>query len=278
MELIILKGAIYTRYDYPFRKSKGTLEDCWKQVNLDLIKHLDFFNLANSFNNKHILNHFLCSTINGSSFSSGKINWFEVCKILKHNLSMPPSVYLDAYECASWGYALRYFCQRNMLASAVLISIIDIDFFDFEFWKSSPHWGKSGFGLITLYFENFDKDIGNKIIVGCSSVNNPITEFAFTVRDIMKKNETFISALPFFPDNSKNILDRVIAKNSRLPDLHDKWGHSFGSDPWISIIEHYKENSIKKNTNKFLACSLALNGYFAIAKIEVSADAVFKYA
>lgn len=277
MGVITLKGAVYTRYDYPFRKSNGTLIDCWKQINLDLIRHLDIFNLTNSFDNRHNLYHFLCSTINGTSFSSGKISWFEVYEILKHNLPMYPNIYLDAYECASWGYALRYFFQRNTSDSAVLISIIDIDFFDFEFWKSSSHWGKSGFGLMTLYFENLNKHIGNEIIVGCSSSSNPITEFAFSVRDIMRKNETCVAALPFFPENPRNILDRVLTEGIRLPDLHNKWGHSFGNDPWISIIEHFDKNSLERNTNKFLACSLALNGYFAIAKIGVSEDAVFKY-
>lgn len=269
MSALILQAALYTRYSHPFRAKRGSLKDCWQVITTDLLKHCETLGLSYGEN----IPHFLCSTINGTSFSTGQITWPAIKKLFDSQMPLSPLLYLDAYECASWGYALRYFYQHPTYAGKrIIISILDVNFFDFEFWVESRHWGKSGFGLTTLLM-GCCNEISSVLVTGCAQGSNPVTEFAFALRDTMKKNHHYVGVPPFFPKNAQDILYRVVDLKNTLGDQHAKWGHSFGSDPWISLIEY--QNSTQNPHDQFLLSSLAFNGYFVIAKVDVDQHAKF---
>ncbi len=275
MNMLTLNGAVYTSHQHPFRSGKGSLKACWEQVNADLHHHISVLGLTSQKTDCKIP-HFLCSTINGTSFSTGQISWAIAAQLINKDLIFPVNTYLDAYECASWGYALRYLFQRKSSSNQILISIMDINFFDFDYWIKSPHWGKSGFGILTILLEASNDAKAEDIIAGCT-MGNSIVEFGFAIRKAIQENQA-IAALPFFPENAREILMRVVGREGCLRDLHECWGHSFGSDPWISIIQHLNEKLDRDMSQmySFLACSLAFNGYFVIAKVTVPSNAILR--
>jgi hypothetical protein len=59
---------------------------------------------------------------------------------------------------------------------------------------------------------------------------------------------------------------------SVLPDGFVRFGHAFGSDPWISLLLH--ANGACEGT--VIVNSLALDGYYAIAELACSRDTTFR--
>lgn len=59
------------------------------------------------------------------------------------------------------------------------------------------------------------------------------------------------------------------------PDGHARFGHAFGSDPWISLLLHRCAPGAPAAARAIVG-SLALNGYFAIAEIGYDAAARFR--
>ena len=271
MSELVLKGITYSKTFPFFRRHHGSLIDCWHQIAICLNKHLNTFSHVPSFSN--IRDHYLCSTINTMSFTSGQITWGALHKLFEQTVKIPPNLYIDAYECASWGYALRYHINQYSTSPNLLLSILDIDFFDLNHWLESPHWGKSGFGITTLFLEKTANKI--KLIASCANGASPITEFAFTIKEIVKSYPQCMVAVPFFPEPARNILSKIIGQFAKFPDLHNKGGHCFGSDPWVSIIERLVINNNLLD-KELLACSYALNSYIAIVKIKIANDITYR--
>jgi hypothetical protein len=101
-----------------------------------------------------------------------------------------------------------------------------------------------------------------------------MAEFATIVRRIAAKKNGVTLAMPFFPKNIRDMFTKLLAGQPQLPDLHDDWGHCFGSDPWLSLL-HYGINTEVESSKKFMVCSYALNGYYAIADVMMTADTQF---
>lgn len=270
MNPLQLKGAIYSPYRYSIRNYSNTVKDCWNETALCLMEHHNMLRSNLSFCDNYM--HVICSTINSTSLTSGQITWKEVKDILKNRLTCLPIAYIDSYECASWGYALRYFLSKYKNENgSIVISIIDVDFNDFSMWINNPPWGRSGFGITTIALEK-SSQIHN-VIVGCARGLSPITEFGMAVRRHANLNPDYIVAVPFFENSARHILNQIICNCSKLEDLHAQWGHCFGSDPWISSIT---EINNKPERNHIIATSYALNGYYAIVNIEVKNKSVLK--
>ena len=94
-----------------------------------------------------------------------------------------------------------------------------------------------------------------------------LAEFAMAVRASVDENH--LVALPFFPKHVSDMFDRTLPKISRLPDRHAELGHCFGSDPWVLLLTHSGTLTPNQSATVRL-CSVALNGYWALADVEVS--------
>ena len=101
-----------------------------------------------------------------------------------------------------------------------------------------------------------------------------MAEFATVIRRHAANKPDVTLAMPFFPEHIQQMFNKLLVNQTRLPDLHADWGHCFGSDPWLSILNHCQANPIEK-AQDFLACSLALNGYFSIAQVTVTPQTKF---
>ncbi len=217
-----------------------------------------------------ISRHFLCSTMIELPMTTGDISWSEISAMLVEHGENQPDTFINAYECASWGYSLRHYIKQGTNSGFMLVSIIDANVYDLEFWRYNEHWHSSGFGITTVLLE-ITAPLTNELVTQCALTHNSMAEFATVVRRVATHRENCELAMPFFPDNIQEMFNKLLVNKPRLKDRHQDWGHCFGSDPWLSILCHGLENKIKQPTN-YLACSLALNGYFAMAEVKVTPD------
>jgi len=222
-----------------------------------------------------IKRHFLCSTMIDLPFTTGDISWPKVANMLKKQGDNQADTFINAYECASWGFSLRHYLQHDKQDSPrlLLVSIIDANIFDLEFWRYNENWHESGFGITSILLE-IDGPITDELITQCASTYNSMAEFATVVRRHATNKENTTLAMPFFPEHIQQMFDKLLAKQTRLPDLHQDWGHCFGADPWLSILSHCMKNPVIED-QQYLACSLALNGYFSMAQVKVTPQTQF---
>ncbi|WP_438464459.1 hypothetical protein [Marinomonas sp. PE14-40] len=214
--------------------------------------------------------HFLCSTMVEMPFTTGDIAWSDVAEKLTALGPNNPDTYINAYECASWGYSLRHYLTYAKAEKKrfLLVSILDANLYDLTFWRYNENWHESGFGITTVLLE-VTGEVSNELITQCALTHNSMAEFATVVRRTVTGRDNVCLALPFFPEHIQEMFNKLLAKQWRLPDLHHNWGHCFGSDPWLSILCHSLENPPLEE-QKYMAASLALNGYFAMAEVRVN--------
>ncbi|WP_444959621.1 hypothetical protein [Microbulbifer sp. VVAC002] len=215
--------------------------------------------------------HFLCSTmielpLSSSAISEQDFNYGD-------NARAPVTSFVNTYECASWGYSLRHYLTQNPESRYLMVSILDANVLDLTFWRENENWGDSGFGLCTLLFEVRDLDSIN-LNASCTITYNTTPEFATVIRKMAVGRDDLTLSLPFFPENIRQIFSKLLSANQKLPDLHDRWGHCFGSDPWLNIICQGAEKGFDKQEN-FLACSIALNGYYCTVEVTVDEQSHF---
>lgn len=219
--------------------------------------------------------HFLCSTMIDLPFTTGDISWSKVASMLNQNEKNQADTFINAYECASWGFSLRHYLQHDQQNTPqfLLVSIIDANVFDLEFWRYNENWHESGFGITTVLLE-VNGQMTDELLTQCATTHNAMAEFATVIRRHANNKKGVTLAMPFFPEHIQQMFNKLLVNQTRLPDLHAQWGHCFGSDPWLSILSHCQESPILKE-QEFLACSLALNGYFSIAQIKVTPQTQF---
>lgn len=224
-----------------------------------------------------ITRHFLCSTMVELPMTTGKISWKAISASMREAGSQYPDTFVNAYECASWGYSLRHYLKHQARTGRgdassrfLMVSIIDANIYNLEFWRYNEHWEHSGFGITTFLLE-LTGELTDELSIMSAATHNSMAEFATVVRRTAAKKEQSTLAMPFFPKNIQTMFKNLLGGKSRLPDLHADWGHCFGSDPWLSLLMNGLDNPLKENTS-FLACSLALNGYFAIAEVVMTPE------
>lgn len=224
-----------------------------------------------------VYSHYLCSTIIDVPFSSKKFDWSRLQKKVAEQSSFAPGSFVNAYECASWGYSLRHALRRQTESRYVLISIIDLNVLELEYWKENSNWGKSGFGITTLLFEcSLEPENAPEkeatLNIGVARGNNAIAEFTLAMRNHVNTKPTAKLAYPYFPENVTELFYKLIPSANFLPDYHGEFGHCFGADPWISIIKDYQNSQDKEQS--YLAASVALNGYWGIADVSVNKESM----
>lgn len=226
----------------------------------------------NTSEKAQISRHFLCSTMIELAFTTGHMAWRDVAQMLAPYGEHQADTYINAYECASWGYSLRHYLKQDEIhgrdSRFLLVSIIDANVYDLEFWRYNENWHDSGFGITTVLLE-VTEPLTNELVIGCAKTHNSMAEFATVVRRTAASRDNCELAMPFFPTHIQQMFDKLLANQPRLPDLHHDWGHCFGSDPWLSILKHSQTHSVEQN-QQYLACSLALNGYYAMAEVTVT--------
>jgi len=217
--------------------------------------------------------HFVCSTIMDLAFSRQLVNWPTLVEQIAQYTDAVPDMLINAYECASWGYSLRQALSHPRTSPYVMCTIVDLNLMDLAFWRANPNWGNSGFGIVTLLFRA-ETNAHECVTVNVAKTSNFIAEFSIAVRNALADKPDYKLALPFFPPAVTQLFQRLLPDADMLPDLHPRFGHCFGADPWISLIEQAPHAS---SGQRFLATSVALNGYWTMADITLAADGIFNW-
>lgn len=217
--------------------------------------------------------HFMCSTIMDLAFARKLVDWSALAKHMAQYTDAVPDMLINAYECASWGYCLRQALNHPRASTYIMCTIVDLNLMDLSFWRANPNWGASGFGIATLVFRA-DEEAHQRVAVNVAKTSNFIAEFSISVRSALADKPNYKLALPFFPQAVTRLFERLLPDADMLPDLHPRLGHCFGADPWISLIEQAPH---ALPGQRFLATSVALNGYWAMADITLAADGIFNW-
>jgi hypothetical protein len=188
-----------------------------------------------------------------------------------------PATILASYECAGWGYALRFYAQHTA-ARQVLVTIVDVDLHNYSTLTSDMYWGRSGYGVTTLLLE---LPIGEPLSIATgwaphtrTGWGNHIRAFAnlshaIKIRQLGGERH-FVSA-PFLPPEVRQTLERVVGADRLFPNRLGTYGHCFGSDPWIGVIE-WVTGTPPTRGEKVIVASLAHNGYHTMCDVQVSPD------
>ena len=180
------------------------------------------------------------------------------------------------YECAGWGFVLRYIRAKAAASGPrrLMLQIVDVDIHEFSYWLGNPHWGDSGFGICTLLLD-IGAGLDDAVQLGTASQANAMVQMGRSLRQFALRRPGVRVAVPFFRDASRRVLLKCIDPAQPHPDGYERFGHAFGSDPWISLLLHLRESGACAG-REAIVNSLALNGYFAIAAVSLHAQAVWR--
>ena len=173
---------------------------------------------------------------------------------------------ISTYECASWGFALRYLARRG--GGPVTLIIMDVNLPHFAFWGRDQVWGRSGHGVAVLGLElapGFAADFR----VGCAAPGRGLFEF---VRALQSSAEEAASApifVPFLTPAMRPVIERTTVCARVAPNLYDRYGHCFGSDPWIGLIDRL-DGTPEARPERVVVGSFALNGYYCLAHVALA--------
>jgi len=179
-----------------------------------------------------------------------------------------PTMYITSYECANWGYLLRYL-QRQPDTQNILMLILDVNLPYFEASIYNAAWERSGFGLTIL---NLTLNPGpeDHLLLGHTKTENGYFEFLRGIKSFADKFPDLRLSMPFFPAAQRRLLAQSFGARA-LPDRHDEYGHCFGSDPWIGLIRHLKADPSARRSD-LITASFALGGYYCAARVSLWED------
>lgn len=269
MSNLIVKGIAFQSLPHPLFEKHQPVETSLEIIIKTLAQQVDQLLDSCDIAKQSIERHFLCSTMIELPFTSGQVKWQTIADQLGAHGNHQPDTFVNAYECASWGYSLRYYLKQGQ-TQYLIVTILDANLYGFEFWRYNEHWENSGFGIATVILEVKDQ-LTNELMIGSTTTHNPMAEFATVVRRIAATKQGVILAMPFFPQNIQEMFTKLLGGQQQLPDLHADWGHCFGSDPWLSLLNYGLNNKITEPQH-FMTCSYALNGYYALADVMMMPD------
>lgn len=258
-----LQGATYTKFTDIDVIGEFTGQNLADSIAPYLKDHRDQLLLES----KRSIPHVMASTSVSTPLNSSD-HWQAAQVVLKEALGSELLFFTNAYECASWGYILRLLSNQYPVGSSVMVSILDVNLRSFSFWENSDQWGKSGWGLCSFRIK-----LGDTGLRVCERVKeNALADFCMNIKRISKGDPSRVVSLPFFPEQTRKLNDRILKDCLRLPDLHEDFGHCFGSDPWIGLIK----NSQALNGHVLLS-SFALSGYWSLLEVSISSECEFYF-
>lgn len=265
MPRITLKDAFYSPFADEFVGKQA--DQSAREIDAVLRQHASNIGSDRGHSYLSAQHHYLCSTMMDSVFSAAAI---DTVRSLGNGNPVPQS-FTHAYECACWGYCMQYHVEHKRQQASFAISILDVNSMEMRYWSSNDQWGKSGFGITTLFFEMDEEgDPGELLHTGIAAGGNNIIAFASVAKQAVKNFQARRLSLPFFPENMSVPVRRSLKGVDLLTEQHSIYGHAFGSDPWISFIRDHALTDLAGQQIVF--GSLALRGYYCFADIHIDAD------
>lgn len=179
------------------------------------------------------------STIMDMPFTTGYLHWSDIAAAIRDRGVAPPMNFTSSYECAGWGFALAHAARRMPGAGYALVLVCDINLLDITFWDGDPNWGKSGFGISSVLL-SLPPAPRRNLVTQVARSSQGMGEFCADLRKWLAANPEGLANVPFLPAEMAQIYDHFLPSERLMPHLHDRWGHCFGSDTWLSFITHIK--------------------------------------
>lgn len=215
------------------------------------------------------------STIMDMPFTSGWLRWEDVRAEAARHCSHVPQNFTASYECAGWGFALDYAARRAPGATYALLLVADLNILDISFWRGDPNWGNSGFGIASVLLRL--PPVGERdIATGVAQSSQGMGEFCADLRRWFARHDQGMANVPFLPEQMRAIYSHFLPAGRVMPDLHDDWGHCFGSDTWISYIAHLQSGLLQPG-QVHTATSASLRGYWTMAQLRLAEDVRFGF-
>lgn len=278
MSCFKIKGLIYQKFPHAFADSLTPVSETFKSILDKLAPQIQYFvdSIPKNEQAMHI-DHIICSTMISNCFANGEIRFVDMREYLKTKIShFIPSLFVNAYECASWGYVLSYLVKKNPLSKYYMITIMDANVYNLSCLNHSTDWGHSGYGATTLLIEK-KGDIKDELITGGAEViDNPMNRFVMAVYKATMSRKDKILSLPFFLDEVMKVMASLLKNLIVLPNRYLEWGHCFGSDPWISIIQDVAARPKLNKEINYFACSYSLHGFYTFLEIDITPESIVK--
>lgn len=175
-----------------------------------------------------------------------------------------PAGLLQAYQCAGWGYAIRFAAQHTDCRWLTL-TILDADLHELFSREYEVNLGKIGYGVTTVGLE-----MPSGLVPPCCDgplPNHGFTDMLHALRARRRTTGPVTTFLPFMPEGLDRIARRSVG-DCLAPNRHADYGHCFGADPWIGVIERLRAQPPAVPECVTLG-SFAFSGYYAIGSVQV---------
>ena len=209
----------------------------------------------------------LASTVVSGAFSGSQDIGRRLFDTIESGCGMCPIGHMHTYMCTGWGYALRWF-SRHTDARLVMICIVDVDVHNMSYHRQHQHIGKLGFAITTLLVRLAD-DRQVTAETGGPYAESAFKEFIRAVRIHNARHTPAVTFIPFFGPGLSEIAAKVLDGGALGLNRHELYGHCFGSDPWIGLIEWVEANPLRAPVN-VTAGAVALSGYYTVCDLGVS--------
>lgn len=213
--------------------------------------------------------HYICSSSLDIVCSS---EWFmpsELCQAVYSQTGLQSS-FSNAYQCASWGFALRYHLQHKPEIENVILSIIDANPLGMQFWENNPAWGRSDFKVTHILLHIIDAFSEDCLGVGKCNPETLLYDYAGVVRREADSNPGRTIVTPYFDQKMRRGLNKILRHYRHLPDLFEEYGHLYGADPWVSVARDALGSSFK--SEDYAISSLASEGYYCFLNARLSSS------
>ncbi|MCU1727300.1 hypothetical protein NTD86_09925 [Pseudomonas sp. 7P_10.2_Bac1] len=200
--------------------------------------------------------HYICSSSLDFTCSGG---WFDPARLCATTLKYcgVPCSFSNALQCATWGFMLRQHMRCKPEIRHVVLSIVDANPLDLQFWDENSSWGRTGHRLTQLHLELCEAT-DTVWVSGC----NPqvmLYDYARQINRLMGLHAGHTLALPFFEAKMRKGLRRSVSDFPCLADHYEEFGHLCGSDPWMAIA---RQQLVEPDgERRCIVSSIASQGY-----------------
>ena len=208
--------------------------------------------------------HLVCTTILSKMVSGWPVHAHTLCQTLQWRTGLRPAGIVAGYQCAGWGFALRFAAQYTAYRR-LLFSIVDADLHDMMSRGYEDVIGGIGFGVTTVALELGELPELPK----CDGpfINHGVTDLLHAVRAQHKRHGPLPTFMPFVPKDLARVTRHMVGE-SMAPNRHDHYGHTFGSDPWIGVAE-WLESERPEHEHDVLLGAFAYDGYYTAGRVRV---------
>jgi len=209
--------------------------------------------------------HYICSSSLDIVCSSNWITAESLCHSIYKRTGIKTS-FSNANQCATWGFLARYHLLHKPNIRNIFLSIVDANPLGMRFWNNNPSWGKSNFCVTNIHLRLLDDTQAACLTIGKCNPEVMLYDYAGLLRERARNFTGRTIVPPFFDEKMRKGLSRVLKDFNHLPDQFEKFGHLYGSDPWVSLSLAIKDGM---KGNKFVLSSIASEGYYCFLSAQV---------